>query len=1101
MFKYEVIIWGVLSLVSINNGARILAYIPTASYSHQVVFRPLWRELSLRGHQVTLLTTDPINDPTLTNLTEINLNFTYTQMQEMILKLVKTNPILSIQLLSDSFIDNVDAQLQHPEVLKLIKEGSFDLVIAEQLTSIPFAFAKIFQCPSIAIASLAVVEPVYERFGVPTHPILYPNVILPFTKTTTLTERIVSVIFHYGLKLFARFDKIPKENRILKKNFGEDFPTTTELANNISLLLENTEPIFDKIRPRVPVVIPVGGIHRVPPKPLPKKLQTILDSATNGFIYFSLGSNVKSKDLPNTLRQAILETFAELPYTVLWKYELEHFPDKPKNVYVLKWVPQTDVLRHPNIKLFITQGGLQSMEEAIYAKVPMIGIPYIADQYRNVKQIIDNGIGLSLNHRTLNKEQFKKTINEVITNPIYRNTITRLSNLAEDQPMTSLERAVWWVEYVIRHKGTKHLRSPALDIPLYQYYLLDVISVLLIALGIIIPLPRISEMKQIILQKRTKSGKIITEVSNYENNKFDSELPAANLLKRGKGVTGYELRELPLVNNIKAAKLQNVKTLLETHFGQEWAQDDNLECLVFINDGARILGYIPTPSYSHQVVFQSLWRELSLRGHQVTLLTTDPINDSTLTNLTEINLNFTYNEVPKVFSKLIGSSVLKSMKIFSDASAHIIELQLQHHEVQKLLQEGSFDLLIAEQLSTVPFAFAKVFQCPSIAIASFPVIEPAYERYGVPTHPILYPNYALSFTKTNNLFERIISVIYNYVLKLFIHFYKIPQENLLIKKYFGDDFPTALELDSNISLLLENTEPVFDIIRPRVPVVVPIGGNHQVPPKFLPKELKTVLDSATNGFIYFSLGSNVKSKDLPDALRQAILETFAELPYTVLWKYELENLYGKPKNVFISKWVPQVDVLRHPNIKLFITQGGFLSMEEAISAKVPIIGIPFIADQWRNVQKVVELGFGLSLDRKNLNKAQLKKAIIEVVTNPIYQNTVTRLADLAKDQPMTSMDRAVWWIEYVIRHKGAKHLRSRDLDIPWYQYYLLDVTGVLLAVSGFTSVTETCSDGQLFIDFAGGKSFFFFLSNMDNHASTSYPSSDDVDVERSGGLP
>jgi glucuronosyltransferase len=50
--------------------------------------------------------------------------------------------------------------------------------------------------------------------------------------------------------------------------------------------------------------------------------------------------------------------------------------------------------------------------------------------------------------------------------------------LYNDEAMTGLEKAIWWTEYVIRHKGAKHLRSPAIDLPLYQYYLVDVISFL-----------------------------------------------------------------------------------------------------------------------------------------------------------------------------------------------------------------------------------------------------------------------------------------------------------------------------------------------------------------------------------------------------------------------------------------------------------------------------------------------------------------------------------------------------------------------------------------------------------------------------------------------
>jgi glucuronosyltransferase len=41
------------------------------------------------------------------------------------------------------------------------------------------------------------------------------------------------------------------------------------------------------------------------------------------------------------------------------------------------------------------------------------------------------------------------------------------------------------------------------------------------------------------------------------------------------------------------------------------------------------------------------------------------------------------------------------------------------------------------------------------------------------------------------------------------------------------------------------------------------------------------------------------------------------------------------------------------------------------------------------------------------------------------------------------LEQAVYWTEYVIRHKGAPHLRSAVLDLAWYQYYLLDVIAVL----------------------------------------------------------
>lgn len=47
--------------------------------------------------------------------------------------------------------------------------------------------------------------------------------------------------------------------------------------------------------------------------------------------------------------------------------------------------------------------------------------------------------------------------------------------------MSGLEKAVWWTEYVIRHNGAHHLKNPALNMPWYQYFLVDVVAFTLLA--------------------------------------------------------------------------------------------------------------------------------------------------------------------------------------------------------------------------------------------------------------------------------------------------------------------------------------------------------------------------------------------------------------------------------------------------------------------------------------------------------------------------------------------------------------------------------------------------------------------------------------------
>lgn len=45
---------------------------------------------------------------------------------------------------------------------------------------------------------------------------------------------------------------------------------------------------------------------------------------------------------------------------------------------------------------------------------------------------------------------------------------------------------------------------------------------------------------------------------------------------------------------------------------------------------------------------------------------------------------------------------------------------------------------------------------------------------------------------------------------------------------------------------------------------------------------------------------------------------------------------------------------------------------------------------------------------------------------------------------MSPTESVVYWMEYVIRYKGAPHLKSHSLDLTWYQYFLLDVIAVAL---------------------------------------------------------
>lgn len=70
------------------------------------------------------------------------------------------------------------------------------------------------------------------------------------------------------------------------------------------------------------------------------------------------------------------------------------------------------------------------------------------------------------------------------------------------------------------------------------------------------------------------------------------------------------------------------------------------------------------------------------------------------------------------------------------------------------------------------------------------------------------------------------------------------------------------------------------------------------------------MDSANQGFIYFSLGSNVNIAKMPKEYIKSFIKAFSQIPQLVLWKWENNTIFSnKTNNVYISKWFPQQQVL------------------------------------------------------------------------------------------------------------------------------------------------------------------------------------------------
>lgn len=207
-----------------------------------------------------VLTTDPIKDSTLTNLTEIDLSFAYDVYTRNITQIIeesKNDPGNFFRKFNALMMEVFDEELSHPEVLKMInnKDEHFDLVIVEYIFPVMFGFKERFKCPYIGITSFDSSLLGHKAVGNPTHPVLYPEAVLPYEGNLSFLERVAAVVYYIWRHTVTVIDE---HDELMRKHFGEDLPYIMEIVRDVSLLLVNTNPVTHVARPITPATVLIG---------------------------------------------------------------------------------------------------------------------------------------------------------------------------------------------------------------------------------------------------------------------------------------------------------------------------------------------------------------------------------------------------------------------------------------------------------------------------------------------------------------------------------------------------------------------------------------------------------------------------------------------------------------------------------------------------------------------------------------------------------------------------------------------------------------------------------------------------------------------------
>lgn len=472
-------------------------------------------------------------------------------------------------------------------------------------------------------------------------------------------------------------------------------------------------------------------------------------------------------------------------------------------------------------------------------------------------------------------------------------------------------------------------------------------------------------------------------------------------------------------------------------------------CALSLSDAAKILVLHPTPAKGHVVVMEPFFQELASRGHNVTLITTYP-HKPPVPNLNEIDVSY---EFPTLISNFSFEMIKETMPnpfqapfFMADIEENICQVMFSGKVMKTLLESNeTYDLVVTEIFTADCFVpFAHKFKAPLISFVTSSALPWVADRTGLPDNPSYIPNYFADLSSSMSFSERLYNTAVLLCSKFVYYFYSLPKTQRLLNLYFDDSMPSINELTKETSLVFVNSHFVLTESRPFPPNVIEIGGIHiKSSGMSLPKDLRDILEKSTQGVVVVSFGSLVRVSSIPSPIINMFLEAFSKIPQTVIFKYE-DDLPQAPPNVVIRKWLPQQEIMEHPNVKAMLVHGGMASTIECVHFGKPIVGIPFFADQAFNLRAVARKGAGVMLDLNDLSAANIEAALNTVLSDPSYAENARRLSRQFRDRPMTALQSAVYWTEYVIRHQGAPHLRPASVQLYWHQLALLDVTAVLL---------------------------------------------------------
>ncbi|XP_012250843.2 UDP-glucosyltransferase 2-like [Athalia rosae] len=488
------VVFMVLSMISqpSTEALRILGLNSVASLSHHIWFTELMRGLARNGHEIYSIDfwpaqfekDDAISENRTTSFVFDNVGETFWKSHDLgeWFHAGFLETIFRMHQVSNEFCECMMHTEGAKRVLELVRNTRIDVIVQDITLGQCFYVLQevaVGHPPLVGFTPLGLPVWVTDIVGGNDWPAIKSHPYNHRTPPFTFWERIENAIYHKIEHLLRRYDHLPIQQKIGEKFIGQKLERSIEeIEKGITFVLTNSYPTMDAGIFLPPNVVEVGGLHITDPKPLPQDMKTFLDNAEHGAIIVSFGTNVKTNTLSLEKLHNIVSAMSQLKQRVLWKFDDDYLPEQPKNVMIRKWLPQSDILAHPNVRVFWGHGGLLSSQEAVWRGIPFVGTAFFLDQPTVINQLVKKGVALRIDSNSLTTEKILKTLNKILTDQSFSTLMEKLSREFRDRLSSPIETAIWHIEHSFRHPQGP-LSSPGRNMSWVQLNLIDFYAVLL----------------------------------------------------------------------------------------------------------------------------------------------------------------------------------------------------------------------------------------------------------------------------------------------------------------------------------------------------------------------------------------------------------------------------------------------------------------------------------------------------------------------------------------------------------------------------------------------------------------------------------------------